>query len=328
MRPTLRPSPQPQRLGWLAFSLALVLSACGPAASPGPATSGSKPPSTTGPGGSGAPVDPGPPIAVVGTENFYADLLTQIGGSRVSAASLLDDPNADPHAFETSPRDAALVADAKLVIVNGLGYDSFVDKLLGASNRPDRVVINVQQVLGVADDVNVHVWYDPATMPKVAAAATDALSRLEPQHAAYFADRERAYLATLKPIGDKIAGLKATYAGRPIAFTEDVAGYLTAKIGLDLKSPVGFMKAVEEGTDPPPVDVATELDLITHNAVKVLVYNSQVTTPITVQIHDLAQQDGIPIVGVAETIPPAYHTYAEWQLGQLDELARALAAGG
>jgi zinc/manganese transport system substrate-binding protein len=312
----------------LAFSLVLVLSACGGAASPAPTITGSTPASTANPGGSGAPVDLSPAIAVLGTENFYADLLTQIGGSRVSATSLLNDPNADPHAFETSPQDAARVADAKLVIVNGLGYDSFMDKLLGASSRPDRVVINIQQLLGVANDVNVHVWYDPATMPKVAAAATDALSRLEPQNAAYFATQEQAYLATLKPIDDKIAALKGAYAGTPIAFTEDVAGYLTAKIGLNLKSPVGFMKAVEEGTDPPPADVAAELDLFTTKAVKVLLYNSQVTTPITVRVHDLAKQDGVSIVGVAETIPPPYHTYAEWQLGQLDALGQALAGGG
>jgi zinc/manganese transport system substrate-binding protein len=328
LRLNLRPSPRPSPRAWLAISFALVLSACGGAASPAPTTTGAAPASSPNLGGSGAPIASGPPIAVIGTENFYADLLDQIGGSRVTAASLLNDPNADPHAFESSPQDAALVADASLVIVNGLGYDSFMDKLLGASSRPDRVVINVQQVLGVAADVNVHVWYDPATMPKVAAAATIALSAIEPQNAAYFAAQEQAYLATLKPIGDKIATLKTAYAGRPIAFTEDVAGYLTVEIGLDLKSPLGFMKAVEEGTDPPPADVAAELDLFTTKAVKVLLYNSQVTTPITVRIHDMALQDGLPIVGVAETIPSAYHTYAEWQLAQLDALGQALAAGG
>ena len=278
--------------------------------------------------GSVAPVDSGPPLAVVGTENFYADLLTQIGGSRVTATSLLNDPNADPHAFESSPQDAALVADARLVIVNGLGYDSFMDKLIAASSRPDRVVINVQQLLGLADDVNVHIWYDPATMPKVAAAATDALARLDPPNAAYFLAQERAYLAAIKPIDDKVAELKARFAGTPIAFTEDVAGYLTDQIGLVVKTPVGFMKAVEEGTDPAPVDVAAERDLFTAKTVKVLLYNSQVTSPTTVQIHDLAQQNGIPIVGVAETIPPAFHTYQDWQLAQLSELEQALASGG
>jgi zinc/manganese transport system substrate-binding protein len=278
--------------------------------------------------GSAAPVDSGPPLAVLGTENFYADLLARIGGSRVTATSLLNDPNADPHAFESSPQDAALVADARLVIVNGLGYDSFMDKLLGASERPDRTVINVQQLLGLADDVNVHIWYDPATMPKVAAAATEALARLDAPNAAYFSAQEGAYLAALKPIGDKVAQLKAKFAGAPIAFTEDVAGYLTSQIGLVVKTPDGFMKAIEEGTDPPPVDVATERDLFTAKTVRVLLYNSQVTSPTTVQIHDLALKNGIPIVGVAETIPPVFHSYRDWQLAQLADLERALTTGG
>jgi zinc/manganese transport system substrate-binding protein len=264
----------------------------------------------------------------VGTENFYADLLSQIGGPWVAATSLLDDPNADPHAFESSPQDAALVADARIVIVNGLGYDAFMDRLIAASDRPDRVVINVQQLLGLGDDVNPHVWYDPATMPRVAAAATAALARLDPPNAADFASREQAYLAALKPIGDKIAELKAKYARAPIAFTEDVAGYLTDQIGLAVKTPVGFMKAVEEGTDPAPVDVAAEHDLFTGRAVRVLLYNSQVTSPATVSIHDLAQQNGIPIVGVAETIPSAFHTYQAWQLAQLADLEHALASDG
>jgi len=281
-----------------------------------------------GAGASEGPIGSAPPLAVVGTENFYADLLAQIGGQRVTAASLLNDPNADPHAFESSPQDAALVADARLVIVNGLGYDAFMDRLLAASERPDRVVITVQALLGVADDVNVHVWYDPATMPKVAAAAADSLARLDPPNANWYASRERAYLATLAPIGDRIAKLKASYAGSPIAFTEDVAGYLTDAIGLVVKTPVGFMKAVEEGTDPPPADVASERDLFTGKLVKALLYNSQVTSPTTGGIHDLAQQNGIPIVGVAETIPAGFDTYQEWQLAQLADLDRALASGG
>jgi zinc/manganese transport system substrate-binding protein len=305
----------------------LLMAGCSNAATtPTPAGSSGTSPTTDAVGSSSA--QGGPPVAVLGTENFYADLLAQIGGSRVTATSFLNDPNADPHEFESSPQDAAAVADAKLVIVNGLGYDDFMQRLLSASPNADRMVIDVQQLLGLGDDVNVHIWYDPATMPKVAAAAADALARIEPGNAAYFSAREQAYLASLKPIADKIAELKATYPGTPIAFTEDVAGYLTNAIGLDLKTPVGFMKAVEEGTDPAPADVAAERDLFTTKTVKVLLYNSQVTSPTTQQIHDLAQQQGIPIVGVAETIPPEYHTFAEWQVAQLDALGQALAQGG
>jgi zinc/manganese transport system substrate-binding protein len=314
LRLNLRPSLHLSGVRSLSLGLVAILSACG-----SPSTTSSS---------TGTVPGSGPPLAVLGTENFYADLLTQIGGQRVTVASLLNDPNTDPHAFESSPQDAALVADARLVIVNGLGYDAFMDKLLAVSERPDRVVIDVQALLGLADDVNVHIWYDPGTMPKVAAAAAAALARLDPPNAADYTSREQAYLAALKPIGDKIAQLKASYAGSPIAFTEDVAGYLTDQIGLVVKTPVGFMKAVEEGTDPAPADVASERDLFTGNLVKALLYNSQVTSPTTARIHDLAQQNGIPIVGVAETIPPSFHTYQEWQLAQLAGLERALASGG
>ncbi|MHB8459649.1 MAG: metal ABC transporter solute-binding protein, Zn/Mn family [Candidatus Limnocylindrales bacterium] len=273
------------------------------------------------------PSDAVTPIAVLGTENFYADLLSQIGGDRVHATSLLNDPTADPHAYESSPQAAAAVADAKLIIVNGLGYDDFMQKLLAASPRADRIVIDVQQLLGLSNGVNAHIWYEPGTMPKVAAAAGAALARLAPANAADFAAREHAYVASLASIEGKIAELKATYAGAPVAFTEPVAAYLAQAIGLQVLTPAGFQQAIENGTDPPPTEVAAERDLLTGRRVRVLIYNSQVITPLTQQIHDLAIANGLPAVGMAETMPPAYRTYQDWQLAQLDQLTLALASG-
>ncbi|MGH2464901.1 MAG: metal ABC transporter solute-binding protein, Zn/Mn family, partial [Candidatus Limnocylindrales bacterium] len=92
--------------------------------------------------------------------------------------------------------------------------------------------------------------------------------------------------------------------------------------------PEGFQKSIEDGTDPAPADVAAENDLLTGKKVKVLLYNSQVTSPITTQVHDLAVANAIPVVGVAETMPPAYADYVSWQLAQMDQLEQALAAGG
>src|SRR5207248_5851092 len=175
------------------------------------------------------------------------------------------------------------------------------------------------------DDVNVHVWYDPATMPKVAEAATAALAKLDPQNAAYFSAQEAKYLGALKTVNDKIASLKAKYPGAPIAFTENVAGYLTDAIGLKVLTPPAFMEAIESGTDPAPADVAVERDLLTGHQVKALLYNSQVTSPLTEQIRDLATKSNVPVVAVAETIPPNFKTFQAWQLAQLDELERALA---
>jgi len=278
--------------------------------------------------GGPSPAGDGPPIKVIGAENFYADLLSQVGGARVAASSLLNDPNADPHAFESSPADAAQVADARLVIENGLGYDSFMDKLLAASPSSGRIVINVQQLLGMPDGANAHVWYDPATMPRVAAAAASALAVLDPANGSYFSARAALYVDSLKPLVAKIAAMNNRFNGVPVAFTEPVAGYLADAIGLKVLTPEGFQKSIEDGTDPAPIDVAGETDLLTKKLVRVLIYNSQVTTPITSQMHDLAVANGIPVAGVAETIPATYGDFQDWQLGQLTELEQALDGGG
>ena len=308
----------------LAIAAVLVIAACTGQGQVGPTDTAAIATAPEATAGGSAGVTTGPAIPVLGTENFYADLLTRVGGSRVSATSLLNDPNADPHAFDASPRAATAVSDARLVVVNGIGYDDFMQRLLGASGRRDRVVINVQDLLGLSGDVNAHVWYDPRTMPRVADAVADALSRLEPQNSAYFVSQKAGYLATLKPFSDKVAALKAKYSGTPIACTEPVAEYLTDAIGLTVLTPKSFQEAIEQGVDPSPADVAAERDLLTKKKVKALLYNSQVTSPLTDDIRDLAVRSGVPVVGVAETTPPSFKAYPDWMLAQLDALERAL----
>jgi zinc/manganese transport system substrate-binding protein len=200
-----------------------------------------------------------------------------------------------------------------------------MDNLLGASTKPDRVVLNVQDILKKADDDNAHVWYGPATMPAVAEATTTALSKLDPQDASYFTAQKTKYLAALKTIDNRIAALKAKFSGATVAFTEAVEEYQADAIGLVVLTPEGFMKAIEQGVDPAPADVAAVRDLLTGKKVKALIYNSQVTSPLTQDIHDLAVASGVPVVGVAETIPTQFKTYQEWMLAQLAELESALA---
>jgi zinc/manganese transport system substrate-binding protein len=267
--------------------------------------------------------DPGA-VAVVGTENFYADVLHQIGGAKLRIYSFLSDPAADPHQFESNASDAKAVADSRLVIENGLGYDSFMDKLLSASPRSDRVVINVQHLVAAKDGSNVHLWYDPTVMPRVAAAASDALSKLDAANSSTYQANLATFKGSLKPLDDEVASLKQRSAGAPIAFTEPVFGYMSEAIGLSVKSPEEFMKAVEEGNDPPSQAVAQEEDLVTRHQVKVLLYNSQTMTKVTSQVKDLAVRSGVPVVGVSETSPPG-KSFQEWQLGTLRDLEKALA---
>src|ERR1700736_3888855 len=142
-------------------------------------------------------------ITVTGAENFYADLLHQLGGSRLKIYSFLSDPTADPHQYESNAGNARAVADSRLVIENGLGYDSFMDKLMKASPRSDRVVINVQQLAAAKDGANVHLWYDPTVMPRVATAAADALGKLDPANASTYSANLATFTSSLNPVNDE-----------------------------------------------------------------------------------------------------------------------------
>ena len=133
--------------------------------------------------GGAAPVDSGPPIAVLGTENFYADLLTQIGGSRVTATSILNDPNADPHEFESSPPTRPSPPTPSSSSSTASATTTSCRSSSAPRTSPTGSSSTSSSCSASPDDVNVHIWYDPATMPKVAAAATDALSKLDPQNA-------------------------------------------------------------------------------------------------------------------------------------------------
>ncbi len=272
-------------------------------------------------GGSGGKIN-----AVAG-ENFYGDLISRVGGDLVSVTSILSNPNVDPHTYESTSQNTLAVADATLVVENGLGYDSFVDLLIGASPRADRKVIDVQTLLGLPNGVNPHVWYDPSTMPKVARAVADALEALQPASKTKVEANLETYLGSFAPLTAKIAELKARYPGTPVAYTEPVPAYLLAALGFPVLTPEGFAKAIESGTDPAPSDVAAQQDLLTSHKVKILLYNSQAVSPVTDSIKTLAAESGVPIVGVSETMPPG-DSFVGWQLAQLDSIESALGGAG
>src|ERR1044071_3405357 len=118
-------------------------------------------------------------IAVVAAENFYGDMARQIGGDRVSVASIMNNPDQDPHLFETTPGIVRQIAAAQIVILNGAKYDSWMDKLLAAGPRRDRTVINASRLVNYKSGDNPHLWYDPTTMPAVATAIADALAKVD-----------------------------------------------------------------------------------------------------------------------------------------------------
>ncbi len=274
--------------------------------------------------GSGAGATTSGIVHVVAAENFWGNITSQLGGRDVEVTSLVTNPNADPHLFETDAADAADLAQAHVVIENGAGYDTWMNALLSADSGNARVV-NAATVLHVTgSDPNPHLWYDIPRVPTVAAAITAALVKAAPGDAATFRTNLTAFDASLAPLDATLATIKARFHNVSVAYTERVPGYALAAADLDVKTPPGFARAIEDGVDPGPADTLAMQRLLTDHDINVLLYNVQTVTPVTTQIRALARQHGIPVVGVSETMPAGVASYQQWQESQLTNLLHAL----
>jgi len=265
-------------------------------------------------------------IVAVGAENQYADVISQVGGAYVQASAIMSNPNTDPHSFEASIAVAREVGNAQLIVQNGIGYDDFMNSIESASPNSGRTVINVQRLLKLPDSTpNPHLWYDPATMPRVADAIAGALSAIQPSHAAYFAANAAAFKASLQPLTAAIASFKAAYPGTTVATTEPVADYLLTALGADNLTPWTFQAAIMNGVDPSPQNVAAQRALFTEHKVRVFLYNQQVTDALTQSFITLAEQNHIPVVGVYETMPVPGYDYQTWMRTEVQDLREAVA---
>jgi zinc/manganese transport system substrate-binding protein len=263
------------------------------------------------------------PLNIVAAENFYGDVARQIGGAQVSVTSILSNPDQDPHEFEASPSTARALAGARLVIYNGADYDPWTVKLLSASPSQAREIIVVATLIHKKAGDNPHLWYEPGTMPALAAALADTLSKLDPAHRGEFTQRLAAFRQSLMPLSNRIAELREKYAGIRVTATEPVFGYMAAALGLDMRNP-GFQLAVMNDTEPSVADVANFEQDLRSRTVKALIYNSQTSDALTRRMRAIATASGVPVVGVSET-EPGGKDYQEWMISQLDALGRALA---
>jgi zinc/manganese transport system substrate-binding protein len=295
--------------------LALLAAGCG--------RSSSSPASASSGGGSSNAT-----INAVGAENEYANVIEQIGGKYVKVTAIESNPNTDPHTFEASASVAEAVSAASLLIENGVGYDTYMEKIEsagGAGSDSSRKVINVQKLLGLPDSTpNPHLWYKPETMPAVAKALVSDLSALQPAHAAYFQENATKFDESLKPWYAAIAKFKAAYPNTPVATTEPVGDYMLEAAGTKNMTPFSLQADIMNGTDPAPQNVTLQNGLFSGHKVKVFVHNQQVTDSLTESFVQAAKRAGIPVVGVYETMPTPGYDYQSWMLAEVKALEKAV----
>lgn len=314
---------RPARLAAGLAVLTLGLTACGAS------TDGAAPPPEAG-------ADP-QQLTVVASTDAWGSVATAIGGDHVRVESIMNGAGQDPHGYEATPQDAATIRGARLVLVNGGGYDDFMTDLLDTSGG--RVpVVDAAKIAGVdpgaghaAGDghdhgqVNEHVWYDPRTAREVGREIARQLTTTDPAHRADYEANARTFETGVDRLTSKAADIGRRHPGARVAVTEPVPGHLLDAAGLHDVTPGGFTSAVEEGNDPPAAVVAQTLDLFRNRPpVDALVRNEQTGSAATDQLGAAAEQAGVPVVEMSETLPEGVTGYLPWMERNLDALDAAL----
>ena len=281
---------------------------------------------SSGSGGAAAGGGVGGRLKVVAAENFWGSIAAQLGGEKVAVTSIIVNPDTDPHSYEPTAGDARTIAGARMMIVNGVGYDNWASKLLEASGgEGPRMVLNVGRMLGLRDGDNPHRWYFPANVKTVIAQITADYDRLDPKDAKYYSERRKTFeTVDLKRYDELRKEIRERYAGVKVGYSESIFQGLGEDLGLRLLTPYSFVKAIAEGGEVTAEDKRTVDEQAEKNEIEVWVLNSQNVTPDVQRVDEIAKAHGIPIARVTETLAPAKDTFEQWQVAQLEGLMRAL----
>lgn len=291
---------------------------------------------------SSATDSPSGAIDVVASTNVYGDIAGLIGGDKVSVTSIITKASQDPHSYEATAQDRLAVSKADVVIENGGGYDGFLHKMADDSKIDHANILTAVEIAGLAPEeehteashsesghdhqhgeFNEHAWYSLEAMTKLADSVAAKLSELEPGSAAQFTANAASFKAGVAGLNGKLAELKTSAAGSPVAVTEPVPVYLLEAAGLENRTPAGYTAAIEEDSDVPPAVLKAATDLAGSSAIKFLAYNEQTEGPQTEALKKAAETAGVPVIDFSETLPEG-KTYLQWMTDNVDNISKVL----
>ena len=254
-------------------------------------------------------------ISIVTTTNVYSDIAKNIVGKYGTATAIIDKSSVDPHDFDPTTADAKKVAQANIIVANGLGYDSWMNKL--AKSVDKKPVLVGEDLMGLKSGDNPHIWYNLDMPTKYVDYLVKRLSKLDKKHAAYFKENGEKYLAKI----DKIKQLAQANKGdqKPVFVSEPVFDYALQEAGYKIGDKK-FEEAIENGTDPSPKTINEMNNAIKQKKIAFFVNNTQASSLTVKSFVKLAKKNNVPVLNVRETIPNNT-TYLAWMKENYQKLA-------
>lgn len=255
-------------------------------------------------------------VSIVTTTNVYADIAKNIVGKYGTASAIIKNSATDPHDFEPTTADAKSLTKANIIVANGLGYDSWMNKLASSVNK--KPVLVGEDLMNLKKGDNPHIWYDLDMPTKYVNYLVKRLSKLDSKHKAYFEANGKKYLAKIsqvKQLAKKADGKNK----KPVFVSEPVFDYALEEAGYKVGDK-DFEKAVENNTDPSPKTINQMTNDIKDKKIAFFVNNTQSSSSTVSTFVKLAKKNKIPVLNVRETIPN-HMTYLNWMRENYQNLA-------
>ncbi|MGO3576407.1 MAG: metal ABC transporter solute-binding protein, Zn/Mn family [Lactobacillus helveticus] len=255
-------------------------------------------------------------VSIVTTTNIYADIAKNVAGKYGSVQAIIKNSATDPHDFEPTTADAKKLTNANIIVANGLGYDSWMNKL--ASSVSKKPVLVGEDLMGHTKVDNLHIWYDLDMPTKYVNYLVKRLSKLDKKHAAYFKENGDKYLAKIAKV-KQIAKSADKKNNKPVFVSEPVFDYGLEEAGYKIGDKE-FEEAIENGTDPSPKTINKMTNEIKDKKIAFFVNNTQASSSTVKTFVKLAKENGVPVFNVRETIPN-HMTYLDWMRENYQNLA-------
>ena len=191
------------------------------------------------------------PIKIVASTNVWGDIAYQIAGEEATVTALIDNVNQDPHSFEASARDQLAVQDADIVIMNGGGYDDFVEQMVEADETP-AILINAYVASGDDGTRNEHIWYSASQVKDVGNVIFSALETVDRNSTPTYESNLAEFEAQISLIEIRTSEIASAWGGEKVFATEPLIYYLLQDTGMVDITPGEFSEAIEEERDVAP----------------------------------------------------------------------------
>lgn len=182
------------------------------------------------------------PIRVVASFSILGDFVKNVGGDRVDVTTLVG-PDGDVHVYAPAPADARKIADAKLLVINGLGLEGWLPRLLQVSSEKAPIVTATEGIapLRFGSEADPHAWQSVANAKRYATNIRDGLIAALPMDAELFRKNAQSYLAKLDALDREVreAVAQIPQSRRKVISTHDAFGYFASAYGIKFIAPLG-----------------------------------------------------------------------------------------